>query len=359
MTATGSDGIVVLGTEQQAAWGRRELPPIEKLPGGIWSVPVPIPDNPLRYTLSYLLPGDTGVVVVDPGWNDEETWSALLAGLEVAGFALDDVLGMVATHVHPDHHGLSLRLREATGAWVAMHPAEADNMPQRMGATTPEIRRRGMTQILKVSGASDEDIEELLTGGNPRSEPDFRMAEPDVLLEDGELVPLPGRRIRTVWTPGHTPGHICLADEDTKVLLTGDHVLPRISPNIGLNPSAEGAPLADFLASLQKVAGYDDHDALPAHEYRFRGLSARSAELIAHHEERCRELVAVVASLGQPTMWQIAVGLTWSRPWAEIGRMRFAALGETAAHVQHLVGRGELAWVAGEPGGAPRVRVDG
>lgn len=358
MAATEPHGIVVLGTEQQAAWGRRELPPVEKLAGGVWSVPVPIPENPLRYTLTYLLPGDSGVVIVDPGWNDEETWTALSAGLATAGYRVDDVIGMVATHVHPDHHGLSLRLREETGAWVAMHPAEAENLPQRMGATSPEIRRNGMTRILRVSGASDDDIDVLLRRGNPRSEPDYRMAEPDVLLEDGDLVPLPGRRVRTVWTPGHTPGHICLADEETRTLLTGDHVLPRISPNIGLGTSAEGAPLADFLASLEKVGAYDDHDALPAHEYRFRGLGARTAELIEHHEERCRELVAVVAELGEPTLWRIARGLTWSRPWEEIGRMRFAALGETAAHVQHLVGRGELAWAApATADGAPKVRV--
>ena len=334
------------------------MPPVEKLAGGVWSVPVPIPDNPLRYTLSYLLPGDSGVVIVDPGWNDEETWAALLAGLETSGFGLGDVVGMVATHVHPDHHGLSLRLREATGAWVAMHPAEAGNMPQRLGATSPDVRRKGMTQILRVSGASDEDIDELLERGNSRGEPDFRMAEPDVFLEDGDLVPLPGRRVRTVWTPGHTPGHICLADEETRTLLTGDHVLPRISPNIGLNPSSEDKPLADFLASLAKIGAYDDHDALPAHEYRFRGLAARTADLIAHHQERCTELVAAVGALGEPTRWRIAQALTWSRPWEDIGRMRFAALGETAAHVQHLVDRGDLAWTAGDDG-VPRVRVTG
>ncbi|MFG1927351.1 MBL fold metallo-hydrolase [Cryptosporangium sp. NPDC048952] len=356
MAATETHGFVVLGTEQQAAWGRRELPPVEQLAGGVWSIPVPIPDNPLRYTLSYLLPGDSGVVVVDPGWNDEETWAALTSGLSTAGYALKDVLGVVATHVHPDHHGLSLRLREETGAWVAMHPAEAESMPQRMGATTSEIRRKGMAQILRMSGTSQEEIDGLLGSFNPRFEPDLVMAEPDVLLEDGALVPLTGRRIRTVWTPGHTPGHICLADEETRTLLTGDHVLPRISPNIGLGPSSNAKPLADFLASLEKVGAYDDHDALPAHEYRFRGLGARTAELIAHHEERCRELVAVVQSLGEPTMWSIAQGLTWSRSWEEIGRMRFAALGETAAHVQHLVDRGELAWAPGDP---PRVRVAG
>ncbi|MFI5956018.1 MBL fold metallo-hydrolase [Cryptosporangium sp. NPDC051539] len=349
-----ASGIVVLGTEQQAAWGRREMPPVEKLPAGLWSVPVPIPDNPLRYTLSYLVPGDTGVVVVDPGWNDDETWAALVSGLGTAGFALSDVIGVVATHVHPDHHGLSMKLRAETGAWVAMHPAERDSMPQRFGITTGEQRHAGMSQILRVSGASEDEIEALLGGGDPRSQPDFRMAEPDVLLADGDLVPLPGRRIRTVWTPGHTPGHICLAEEDAKLLFTGDHVLPRISPNIGLGPSQDAEPLARFLESLAKVAAFDDHDVLPAHEYRFRGLAARTAELIAHHEERCQELVAVVRSSGEPTTWEIAKTLTWSRPWEEIGRMRFAALGETSAHVQYLVARGELAWV---PEDAPRVRV--
>ncbi|TQS42727.1 MBL fold metallo-hydrolase [Cryptosporangium phraense] len=331
---------------------------MEKLPAGLWSVPVPIPDNPLRYTLTYLIPGDTGVVVVDPGWNDDETWAALLAGLGTAGFGLGDVIGLVATHVHPDHHGLSLRLRAETGAWIAMHPAERDSMPQRFGVTTPEKRHAGMTRILRISGASDEEIDGLLGGGDGRGEPDFRMAEPDVLLEDGDPVPLPGRRIRTVWTPGHTPGHICLAEEDARLILTGDHVLPRISPNIGLGPVQDAEPLSAFLASLSKVAAYDDHDVLPAHEYRFRGLAARTSELIAHHEERCRELVAVVRSAGEPTMWETAKALTWSRPWEEIGRMRFAALGETAAHVQYLVHRGDLAWAPpAVPDGPARVRV--
>ena len=62
----------------------------------------------------------------------------------------------------------------------------------------------------------------------------LRMAEPDRLINDGDPVPVPGRDVRAVWTPGHTPGHLCLHDAAAGVLLTGDHLLPRISPNIGV-----------------------------------------------------------------------------------------------------------------------------
>lgn len=354
--SSGTAGIVVLGTEQQAAWGRRELPPVEQLPGGLWSVPVPIPDNPLRYTLSYLILGDSGLVIVDPGWDDDDSWVALQAGISTAGAALSDVVGVIATHIHPDHHGLSLRLREQTGAWVAMHPAERDNLPQRIDAA-PEVRRQRMAEMLRIGGAPEEDVAALL-GAVAQAGDEPLMAEPDVLLEDGDYAPLPGRRLRTLWTPGHTPGHICLLDEDATVLLTGDHVLPRISPSIGLHPASDSPPLAQFLGSLAKVGSYDDYDALPAHEYRFRGLGARTQALIEHHEVRCRELVSVVAGLDNPTIWAVAKALTWSRGWAEIGPMRFAALAETAAHVRHLVDRGELAWSAPERS-AVRVRLAG
>jgi glyoxylase-like metal-dependent hydrolase (beta-lactamase superfamily II) len=336
-------GVRVAGHAQRDAWAARTLPPVERLAGGLWSVPVPIPDNPLRYTLSYVVPGDDGLVVVDPGWDTEEGWAALGAGLVAAGATTADVRGIVATHVHPDHHGSSARLREASGAWVAMHPAERRTLPQRSGTSQPSGRRQVAEAWLRGSGAPDAEVAALLARSTGRAEV-MTLAEPDVLLEDGDLVPLPGRRLRAVWTPGHTPGHLCLREEDARLLLTGDHVLPRITPNIGLHPGVDAPALEQFLASLDRVAGYDDHAALPAHEYRFDGLAARVQQLHAHHENRCREVVAVIVERGAPTLWELAQHLTWSRPWAEIGPMVFGALAETAAHVRHLVDRDELAW---------------
>jgi glyoxylase-like metal-dependent hydrolase (beta-lactamase superfamily II) len=88
----------------------------------------PIPDSPLRYTLTYLVAAGNGLVVVDPGWDTEAGWQALAAGLTTAGASPADVTGIVVTHIHPDHHGLSARLRDACGGWVAMHPGERDSL---------------------------------------------------------------------------------------------------------------------------------------------------------------------------------------------------------------------------------------
>ncbi|MCU1644394.1 MAG: fold metallo-hydrolase [Nocardia sp.] len=344
--------ITVTGTQQHEAWRSRAMPPVEQIAGGIWSIPVPFPDNPLRYTLTYLVPGKQGVVVVDPGWQSEDGWQALVDGLRTADIGIDDIVGIVATHVHADHHGLSGRLREASGAWVAMHPAERDSLPARIeqARSEPEGSRERVARLMRIAGTPESAINTFLEQFDKLDGPNVaELIEPDVLLEDGDSVPLPGRQLFALWTPGHTPGHVCLREPDARVLITGDHMLPRITPSVGLAPGAIGSPLPRFLNSLSRVAQYDDHEALPAHEYRFRGIAARSVQLQEHHFQRCREIAAAVDELGTPTIWQIAERITWSRPWAEVGRMQVAALVETMAHTTHLVEERELGWLS--PGG--------
>jgi glyoxylase-like metal-dependent hydrolase (beta-lactamase superfamily II) len=346
--------VTVTGVAQRQAWRERELPPVEQVRSGVWSVPVTIPDNPLRYTLAYLLLSDSGAVVVDPGWESERGWQDLLAGFETAGLPADRVTGIVVTHVHLDHHGLSRRLSDASGAWIAMHTAEVQALPSRIsnavgsGAAHTWLTRCGAPA--EVMAEFNSDLAEMLGV--------FRLAEPDVLLDDGEALDLPGRQVRAVWTPGHTPGHICLHDADHDVLLTGDHLLPRITPNIGLTPGSMDSPLASYLDSLRAVGGYDSAEALPAHEYRFRGIAGRAGALIEHHDARAREVLDIVAAAGQPTIWDVTTKLTWSRGWDQItGFMRRAALFETAAHIQYLEQQGQLAVRSGSPGEPDRLVV--
>lgn len=336
-SALGGGSVVVTGLAQRRAWRAREFPPVEQVTAGVWSLPVRIPDNPLRYTLCYLLLSDAGAIVVDPGWKADESWADLQRGLEAAGVAPDQITGIVVTHVHPDHHGLSGRLREASGAWIAMHTKEVQFLPARLGAL---VGAEGFREWLVRSGVPAETE---IFGGEAGDLDFFRMSDPDVLMDDGEALNLPGRRIRVVWTPGHTPGHIFLHDEDYGLLLTGDHLLPRISPNIGLSPIDGDSPLSSYLESLRAVRGYDGAEALPAHEYRFRGIAGRAEALIEHHEARAQELLDIVAAAGEPTVWEVAQKLTWSRGWDQIeGYMRRAALAETAAHVEYLEREGRL-----------------
>jgi glyoxylase-like metal-dependent hydrolase (beta-lactamase superfamily II) len=337
----------VTGTAQRNAWLAREQPPTEEVRPDLWSVPVPIPDSPLRYTLSYVLVSGSGVIVVDPGWDTEPGWQALAGGLAAAGAAPADVTGIVVTHIHLDHHGLSARLRAASGAWIAMHPAERDSLPARLWSQADAPAR---DRAWLHSCGVPPDVAAELAVTKDRMGPVLTMLEPDVLLEDGDLVPGTGRRLRALWTPGHTPGHLCLHEETEDVLLTGDHVLPRITPNIGLQPHTTEPALAAYLASLHQIAARDSAEVLPAHEYRFHGLADRVRILQAHHDRRCQEILDVLASVGPATVWQVTERLSWSRGWPAVkGFMRRAAIGETAAHLEYLTDRQQVSRAAGSP----------
>jgi glyoxylase-like metal-dependent hydrolase (beta-lactamase superfamily II) len=164
---------------------------------------------------------------------------------------------------------------------------------------------------------------------------------PDRHLSDGELADVPGWRLRAMHTPGHTPGHLCFVDEAARRLFAGDHTLPRITPNISVQPGGPANPLADYLDSLAKISDFDADEIMPAHEWRFRGLAERAGAIAAHHERRLAELLAAIAANPGATPWDLAGRLTWSRPWDQYsGEIRFIAVTETAAHVNELIGRG-------------------
>lgn len=339
--------MLVTGVIQREAWRAKTVPPVEQVRPGLWSVPVPIPHSPLRYTLAYLFATDTGVVVVDPGWDNAEGRAALSAGLAAVGAAVGDVTGVVVTHIHPDHHGLSGWLRDTAGAWVAMHPAERDTLPARLWSGPAAVHAD--REWLREQGVAPADLPALVIELGPAS-PLLAMAEPDRLLDDGDLLPIPGRQVRAVWTPGHTPGHLCLHDAAAGVLLTGDHLLPRISPNVGVHGTHEGDPLTAYLRSLDRLVRYADCEALPGHEYRFRELDARAGYLIRHHRDRCAEIVAALADLGSATCWQLVPRLSWSRGWPALaGITRRMALAETVAHLHHLHTTGTVQPTPGPP----------
>ena len=112
----------ITGTLQKEAWDHNVMPPVEQVRPGLWSIPVPIPDNPLRYVLVYAFELDNGVAIVDAGWNTDDAWAALNDGLAEAGGTIADVRAVLVTHIHPDHYGLAGRVREESGAWIGLHP---------------------------------------------------------------------------------------------------------------------------------------------------------------------------------------------------------------------------------------------
>lgn len=338
----------ITGTLQKQAWIDKVMPPVEQVRPDMWSIPVPMPDNPLRYVLVYLLEVPAGVVLVDAGWNTEEAWSALVAGLAAAGYQMSDVQGVLVTHIHPDHYGLAGRVQAASGAWVALHPADQALLRDRYEVSEMAGLVARLKKHLIRCGVPDELIDEL-SEASMGIRNLIRLADVDVLLEDGDHVDIAGWNLHAVWTPGHSPGHLCFFDPDRRILLSGDHVLPRISPAVTVHPQQRPSPLADFMESLAKVAALDVDEVLPAHEYRFRGLTERVDGLLHHHETRLGEILTAVAASPGVTSWQIATQLTWARPWDTIAPfLRRSAAGETLAHL--IVGQARgLVRVDGEP----------
>ncbi|MFH8792840.1 MBL fold metallo-hydrolase [Streptomyces sp. NPDC017941] len=335
--------------------------------GGVWSIRVPIPDNPLGHTLVYLLDTDSGPVLVDTGWDDPKSWDTLVAGLAECGAAVADVRGVLITHHHPDHHGLSARLRDASGAWIALH--EADAHVVRRTREYPAARWYDyMVDKLTAAGAPAAHVAPLLAARDAGRTPSLpSLALPDRTITPGELLDLPGRRLRAIWTPGHTPGHVCLHLEEEHPaglrgsgrLFSGDHVLPGITPHIGLYEDPDNTtvttdttvttvtdPLGDYLDSLERLGRLGVAEVLPAHQHAFTGARARVRELLAHHEQRLADLCALLTE--DRTPWQLAERMEWNRPWADIPyASRTIAVSEAEAHVRHLVQLGRAQAVPG------------
>jgi glyoxylase-like metal-dependent hydrolase (beta-lactamase superfamily II) len=339
--------IHITGTVQKQAWVDKTVPPVERVRPLVWSVPITMPESPVRYTLCYLLLNETGeCVVVDPGLESEKGWTQLLNGLDLAGTRLDLVTGIVATHMHPDHLGMVARLADVSGAWIGMHRNEDDALDRRQNLNDSIATDRawlvqcGVPADTPHSLALVPETIEFLT----------QLARPTLFLEHDDFLPFAGRKIRILATPGHTEGHICLADEDSAVILTGDHILPRISPNVGLGATrGTRNVLAEYYESLDLMFRWDAFEVCPAHEYRFLGLADRSRDLRDHHEDRAQEIVDILSAAPALTLWEIAERLSWSRGWASLDGMNLrSALAETAAHVEYLAVTGRLGWGASE-----------
>jgi glyoxylase-like metal-dependent hydrolase (beta-lactamase superfamily II) len=328
--------IVVTGTLQQQAWQDNEIPPVELIRPGLWCVPTIFPDNPLRYVLTYLLEHDKGVAIVDTGWPCEQAWDALVAGIGQTGWGVSDVKAILITHGHGDHYGLARRLREESGAWIGMHAADAAIQLRHGGGA--DFRALGDRWMIG-RGAEPLDVT-----GAPSSEmfTDFH-AEPDRLIGDGDRPLGPASELVAVWTPGHTPGHLCFYDRERSLMLTGDHVLPRITPNISPMPDEEDDVLGQYLSSLSLLSDYDVEEVLPAHEYRFAGLRTRVADLRHHHAVRLAEVMTVLRERPGADSATVAEHLVWSRDWSEMrGFIRRSAIGEAYAHLVHLERTGHL-----------------
>jgi glyoxylase-like metal-dependent hydrolase (beta-lactamase superfamily II) len=341
---------------------------------GVLRMQLPISLPGLGHVNCYALEDERGWTVIDPGLPSPESFVALRHRLQQVGATPDDVHTVVVTHSHPDHFGGAGRLRIAHHADVVAHelfrtvfdPRDDDSVELDAVSDAPAAR---------ITGADVDAIRDLLVGEGEIGDLPVRPApwggtlplpsrvefehmrqwddltkrgfmtpQPTVRVADAQVMKMGRREWVAIHTPGHTGDHLCFFEPNDGILLSGDHVLPSITPHIsGLTPSPDS--LADFFAALAKVAALDGVDlVLPAHGDPFTDLVGRTDAIARHHHERLATLGDIGRALGEADVIEFSHHLFRERSWGSM------AESETYAHLEHLrlAGRAERQMCSGQ-----------
>jgi glyoxylase-like metal-dependent hydrolase (beta-lactamase superfamily II) len=316
------------------AW---ERPGAHEVAPGVHRIPLPLPGDSLKAVNIYAISDGDQVVLIDGGWALDEAEQLLGESLATIGYDLGDVREFLVTHLHRDHYTQAVSLRRRHGGAVSVGAGEQACLEAiRTIEVHPDVARLHEAGALELSRMLAEW----------RGERDLlNWEDPDRWLDDGVDLPLATRTLRVIATPGHTRGHVVFHDPDHDALFAGDHVLPHITPSIGVELNRPPSPLRDYLTSLELIRALPDARLLPAHGPVTASVHERIDELLVHHEQR---LAATAEAVGQGahTAFDVANVLPWTRHKRRIGELdmfnQILAIHETMAHLRVLVERGFL-----------------
>ena len=301
---------------------------IEEIDRNLYRLEIPLPQNPLKSINSYVIKSPLRNLVIDTGLNREECRKALLQGFETLRVDLAQT-DFFITHLHADHLALATTIAHDTAS-IYLNDADA----RRIAIFQ---KRSGFEQFALLHGMPEDEVKEGLDNhpgvkygisGMPR----FQTCRDGDMFEVGEYT------FSCVETPGHSFGHMCLYEPTKQYLVSGDHILGDITPNIQ-SWTDDWNPLVVYLASLERIKGFDVKLVLPGHRAVFRDCRARIEELMQHHGKRALEVLSILIG-GSKTAYQVASEMTWDivcDSWVEFPvAQKWFAVGEAIAHLMYL-----------------------
>jgi glyoxylase-like metal-dependent hydrolase (beta-lactamase superfamily II) len=309
---------------------------------GIHQIKIPIPDNPLEYTNCYLVKGIDSWFMIDSGWYTEKSFNVLLENLTNLKISPNDISTLIITHSHPDHFGLAGRIKQINPQTkLMMHQWEANTIESRY-INSSDLKKR-MILMLKSHGVPPVDSTALESAYLP--EPgSFKVIFPDQLLYGGEIISTGIYNLEIIWTPGHSPGHICLYEPANRLLFSGDHVLSSITPNISYTVYSGDNPLGTYLYALDKIRNHPTSEVLPGHGSLIADLPNRINQIFDHHLKRKTEVLNTIVK--EPhNAWEISSQITWDTPveWKDFPPLYIhTAVSETVAHLELLRCEGKV-----------------
>lgn len=300
----------------------------------IYRIEVPLPNNPLKAVNSYLIKGQGKYLLIDTGMNREECRRALLSNLKELKVDLGKT-DFFITHLHADHLGLLGDL--ATGTSIMyFNRIEAAFIRQ-------EGRWQEAHRFYLQNGFPEDELSKAMDK-HPGYNYGLKQNLSFNIVDEGDRIEIGSYSFRCIETPGHTPGHMCLYEEKQKILVSGDHILFDITPNITYFPGVQNS-LKDYLLSLDKIYDLDVKLVLPGHRRIWNNHQERIRQLQRHHQNRVNEIISVLAD-GEKNAFQIAPRITWDidcDSWESFPpAQKWFAFGETIAHLRYLKEEGTI-----------------
>lgn len=306
---------------------------------GVFRLVLPLPFPGLDRVNAYLVAGGGDTTLVDcgihlPDERDDHGWADVEAALAACGVGVGDVTRLIVTHSHIDHYGMAATFVERSGCELWMHAAAVDDVN---AYRDPEGTRQRLRELFRDHGVDPEEVEELTKFEDWRAFVSG-LVEPHVKLTGGEDIEIGTRTWETVYTPGHSRSHICLWSSTDRMLISGDHLLPTITPHIDFRRGAEDDPLGDFLASLGVVERLDPSLVLPGHGRPFEEGAERARIVARHHDRRLGAILQVIRH--EPHSADEITSEIFGTTLLNFERR--LALGEALAHLRYLSERGEI-----------------
>jgi glyoxylase-like metal-dependent hydrolase (beta-lactamase superfamily II) len=244
---------------------KRQIARADRILHGLWRLRLPLPWPGVPHVNAWAISAGSGVVLVDTGLADAGAMAQLELALREAGLRIEHIRLLVCTHAHSDHYGLAGSIVDAAGCELWMHPNHA-HMTAHLGDPDAMVERR--IEVARQSGVPDSLIAAAYEARRGQPIGVDRFVEPDVDLLPGVEIETDLGRWQVYETPGHAPSHVCLHQPDRKLLLSGDHLLGRISLyyDFGYTPD----PAGEYLESLDVVDRLDSDLCLAGHARPFR-----------------------------------------------------------------------------------------
>jgi glyoxylase-like metal-dependent hydrolase (beta-lactamase superfamily II) len=274
---------------------KRELGRGERVLGGVYRLRLPLPWPGVPHGNAWAVKAGDGVVLFDTGIHGPGSLAHLERAMEMCGLALEDVRLLVCTHPHSDHYGQAATIVQRSGCELWMHPGWEQ---ARRWVEDPQGTLLRRLEIARQSGVPEEPLRRYAAEHSDHDPGIAAIVEPDRELVPGVVVETDLGPWTVHETPGHAPSHVCLFQPDHRLLISGDHLLGRISLYFDYGYSPD--PVGEFMHSLDVVEALDARLCLAGHGRTFTDVHAHIEANRALVSERLSATLAVLAASGEP-----------------------------------------------------------